>query len=61
SKEAQALCYFAGANSIFYGDKLLTTPNAEKNEDIALLDQLGLRPQAPYSDLPRPESLTAAQ
>ncbi len=57
SKEAQALCYFAGANSIFYGDKLLTTPNAEKNEDIALLDQLGLRPQAPYSDLPKPESL----
>jgi biotin synthase len=61
SREAQALCYFAGANSIFYGDKLLTTPNAGTNEDIRLLDQLGLRPQAPYSDLPRPESLTAAQ
>jgi len=61
SREAQALCYFAGANSIFYGDKLLTTPNAGTNEDIQLLDQLGLRPQAPYSDLPRPESLTAAE
>ena len=40
----QALCLFAGANSIFYGDKLLTTPNPEGNEDEALLDKLGYRP-----------------
>ncbi len=57
SREAQALCFFAGANSIFYGEKLLTAPNPEADEDIALLRDLGLSPQAPYSDLPRPESL----
>jgi biotin synthase len=59
SREAQALCFFAGANSIFYGEKLLTAPNPEADEDIALLRELGLSPQAPYSDLPRPESLSA--
>jgi hypothetical protein len=39
----QALCFMAGANSIFYGDKLLTTDNPEANDDRALLDKLGLR------------------
>ncbi len=39
----QALCYLAGANSIFFGDKLLTTPNPEVDEDVALLERLGLR------------------
>ncbi len=58
SREAQALCFFAGANSIFYGEKLLTAENPETDEDLALLAELGLRPQAPYSDLPRPENLT---
>jgi biotin synthase len=38
----QALCFFAGANSIFYGDKLLTTGNPEARQDRALLDRLGL-------------------
>jgi biotin synthase len=47
SKEAQAMCYFAGANSIFYGDKLLTTANPRANEDLALLRELGLSPQRP--------------
>lgn len=42
SKETQALCFTAGANSIFYGDKLLTTDNPGLNEDIELLDQLGI-------------------
>src|SRR6185369_3565418 len=42
SDEAQALCFMAGANSIFMGDKLLTTPNPEVNEDQALLDKLGM-------------------
>ena len=59
SREAQTLCYFAGANSIFYGEKLLTAPNPEADEDMALLATLGLSPQAPYSDLPRPESALA--
>ncbi len=48
SKEAQALCFFAGANSVFYGDKLLTTPNSAENEDRALLAALGLKPQIPH-------------
>jgi biotin synthase len=43
--EMQALCFLAGANSIFYGDKLLTTPNPKANEDLALLDRLGMRPE----------------
>jgi len=42
SDEMQALCYLAGANSIFLGDKLLTTPNPDKNDDFALLHRLGL-------------------
>jgi biotin synthase len=42
SREAQALCFFAGANSIFYGDKLLTTGNPGVDEDRALLRSLGL-------------------
>ena len=41
--EAQALCFLAGANSIFMGDKLLTTPNPEANVDRQLFDKLGMR------------------
>jgi biotin synthase len=40
---AQALCFLAGANSIFVGDELLTTPNPEPSSDAALLSKLGLR------------------
>jgi biotin synthase len=43
SREGQALCFFAGANSIFYGDKLLTAKNPAADVDVALLRQLGLR------------------
>ncbi len=43
SAETQALCFLAGANSIFYGPKLLTTPNPGRDRDMALLDKLGLR------------------
>jgi biotin synthase len=43
SKEAQVLCFFAGANSIFYGEKLLTTGNPDVAEDRALLEEAGLR------------------
>jgi biotin synthase len=42
SREAQALCFFAGANSIFFGDRLLTAPNPEESEDRSLLRSLGL-------------------
>ncbi len=42
SEEMQALCFLAGANSIFYGDKLLTTPNPDENEDLALFEKLGI-------------------
>jgi biotin synthase len=44
SEETQALCFLAGANSIFYGPKLLTTPNPGRDRDMALFDKLGLRP-----------------
>ena len=44
SEETQALCFLAGANSIFYGPKLLTTPNPERDRDMRLLDKLGLTP-----------------
>jgi biotin synthase len=44
SEETQALCFLAGANSIFYGPKLLTTPNPGRDRDMALMDKLGLRP-----------------
>ena len=43
SDEMQALCFMAGANSIFYGDKLLTTKNPDYNDDLALLSKLGLK------------------
>lgn len=43
SDAVQALCFLAGANSIFYGDKLLTTSNPETDRDRTLLDKLGLR------------------
>ena len=44
SRELQALCFLAGANSIFVGGKLLTTANPDKSTDQALLDDLGMRP-----------------
>jgi biotin synthase len=44
SEETQTLCFLAGANSIFYGPKLLTTPNPGPDRDRALMDRLGLRP-----------------
>jgi biotin synthase len=44
TEEAQALCFLAGANSIFMGDQLLTTPNPEPSTDAALFAKLGLQP-----------------
>lgn len=50
SKEAQAMCFMAGASSIFSGEKLLTTPNPEVNEDTEMFNLLGLTPTTPKKD-----------
>lgn len=52
NEQMQALCFMAGANSIFYGCKLLTTSNPETNEDVMLFKKLGLNPKQTreYSD-----------
>ena len=59
SKEGQALCFLAGANSIFAGDKLLTTPNPDINEDMELFKELGLVPQKPFEKHKQPISVEA--
>ncbi|MCB0375662.1 MAG: biotin synthase, partial [Sinomicrobium sp.] len=59
SREGQALCFFAGANSIFAGDKLLTTPNPDVNEDMELFKALGLTPQKPFVKKAQPETVDA--
>ena len=50
SDEAQALCFLAGANSVFLGDRLLTTPNPTADVDRSLFERLGLRLQAGHED-----------
>jgi len=50
SDELQALCFLAGANSIFYGEKLLTTGNPESERDLALFARLGLQPMTAQVD-----------
>jgi len=50
SREGQALCFFAGANSIFYGDKLLTAKNPATDVDVGLLRELGLRVESMTND-----------
>ena len=54
SDETQALCFFAGANSIFYGDKLLTAANPEAGQDRELLKKLGLETLEPNPSLTAP-------
>ncbi len=49
SGELQALCFLAGANSIFLGEKLLTTPNPERSDDLRLLARLGMHPLAAHA------------
>jgi len=56
SEEMQSLCFLAGANSIFYGEKLLTTGNTEADEDKALFAKLGIRPE----ERPTPSSRRVA-
>ena len=55
SDEGQALCFMAGAASIFAGDKLLTTPNPDINKDMELFNILGLTPQKPYKKGDKPD------
>lgn len=59
SQEGQALCFFAGANSIFAGDKLLTTPNPDVQEDLKLFELLGLTPQKPFVKKEQPQTVEA--
>ncbi len=56
SMEGQAMCFMAGASSIFAGDKLLTTPNPEFNEDTEMFKILGLIPKQAFADGEKPES-----
>lgn len=60
TREGQALCFMAGAGSIFAGDKLLTTPNPATDDDLEMFEILGLNPTAPFAkgDRPEPEPLT---
>ncbi|HYA37930.1 MAG TPA: biotin synthase BioB [Candidatus Methylomirabilis sp.] len=55
----QALCFLAGANSIFYGDRLLTTPNPESDADKKLFDKLGIRPLPLEAAVPARKSAEA--
>lgn len=59
SREGQAMCFFAGANSIFAGDKLLTTPNPDINDDIEMFGLLGLNTQKPFFKHEQRESVEA--
>ncbi|TVZ26486.1 biotin synthase [Gillisia sp. Hel_I_86] len=61
SREGQAMCFFAGANSIFAGDKLLTTPNPDVGEDMEMFNALGLQPQKPFVKKSQPESVEATE
>ena len=60
SREGQAMCFFAGANSIFAGDKLLTTPNPDVADDMKMFELLGLKPQKPFVKVAQPETVEAA-
>ncbi|GGZ84453.1 biotin synthase BioB [Algibacter mikhailovii] len=59
TREGQAMCFFAGANSIFAGDKLLTTPNPDVNEDMKMFEELGLNPQKPFTKKVQPQTVEA--
>ena len=67
SDEAQALCFLAGANSVFLGDKLLTTPNPGESADTKLFEKLGLhlqpapapQPATPHPSAPAPSAAPA--
>lgn len=52
NEQMQALCFMAGANSIFYGCKLLTTPNPAEDSDMLLFKKLGINSQPSVSQKP---------
>jgi biotin synthase len=59
SHEGQAMCFFAGANSIFAGDKLLTTPNPNVDDDVKLFAKLGMQPEKPFAKKAQPQTVEA--
>ncbi len=59
SREGQAMCFFAGANSIFAGDKLLTTPNPDVEDDMKMFELLGLKPQKAFTKVSQPKTVEA--
>lgn len=64
SMEEQALCFMAGANSIFTGEKLLTTDNNDLEEDMKMFDILGLTPRKAFKNAKEkhvPENMQAAE
>jgi biotin synthase len=61
SREGQAMCFFAGANSIFAGDKLLTTPNPNVDDDMEMFKLLGLKPQKAFEKKSQPQSVSAEE
>ena len=61
TREAQLMCMFAGANSIFFGDTLLTTPNPEEDADRALIREAGLEAMAPQVPAMQPAATNAAE
>ncbi|MDE9448491.1 biotin synthase, partial [Xenorhabdus bovienii] len=61
--QTQAMCFMAGANSIFYGCKLLTTPNPDEDNDLQLFRRLGINPQqtkTAFGDKQQQQNLTEA-
>lgn len=61
SDEMQAMCFFAGANSIFYGEKLLTTENPEASKDMQLFARLGIEPEKLHSETTASDEAQIAQ
>ena len=59
SQEGQAMCFYAGANSIFAGDKLLTTANPGVDEDAQMFEAIGLKPQKPFLKHVHPQTVEA--
>jgi biotin synthase len=57
SFEEQALCFFAGANSIFCGEKLITTPNPSYRDDDTLFALFGFKKRAPFKSERNTESI----
>src|SRR5690606_22557733 len=60
SREGQAMCFFARANSILAGDKLLTTHNHDVNDDMKMFELLGMNPQKPFTKKVQPKTVEAS-